>query len=68
MEAIDAVEKEIEKVISKFSCVKKQSEETINEIISVLSVCSSSVCKQKSSDLLLFNLFIIYFKDFYLYF
>ena len=50
MEAIDAVEKEIEKVISKFSGVRKQSEETLDEIISVLSVCSSSLCKHKSSD------------------
>ena len=49
MDAIEAVEKEIEKVISKFTGVKKQSEDTINEIISVLS--SSSICKHKSSDL-----------------
>lgn len=50
MEAIEAVEKEIEKVISKFSGVKKQSESTLDEIISVLEICSSSLCKQKSSD------------------
>ncbi|XP_070500363.1 E3 ubiquitin-protein ligase RMND5A-like [Chironomus tepperi] len=48
MDAIDAVEKEIEKVISKFSGVKKQSEETLDEIISVLSVCSSSLCRMDS--------------------
>ena len=43
MEAIEAVEKEIEKVISKFSGVKKQSESTLDEIISVLEICSSSL-------------------------
>lgn len=45
MDAIEAVEKEIEKVISKFSGIQKESKQTIDEVISVLSVCMSSLCE-----------------------
>ena len=45
MEACDVVEKEIDKVIQKFSEVKSESAETINEIISVFSVILNSLGK-----------------------
>lgn len=47
MDACEAVEKEIEKVIKKFTDVKGESVETINEIISVFSVLLNSLGKQK---------------------
>lgn len=47
MDACESVEKEIEKVIKKFIDVKGDSIETINEIISVFSVLSNSLGKQK---------------------
>lgn len=45
MDAIESVEKEVERVVSKFSSIKKQSEDTIHEIISVVSECLSSFRK-----------------------
>lgn len=45
MEACDAVEKEIEKVIKKFTDVKGESTQTISEITSVLSVLLNSLGK-----------------------
>jgi hypothetical protein len=46
MEACEAVEKEIEKVIKKFTDVRGESTQTINEITSVLSVHLNSLGKQ----------------------
>lgn len=46
MDSCEAVEKEIEKVIKKFTEVKSDSGETINEIISVFSVLLNSLGKQ----------------------
>jgi hypothetical protein len=45
MEACEAVEKEIEKVIKMFTDVKGESMQTINEICSVLSVLMNSLGK-----------------------
>lgn len=45
MDACDAVEKEIDKVIQKFSDVKGESVETITEIISIFSVILNSLGK-----------------------
>lgn len=47
MDSCEAVEKEIERVIKKFTDVKGDSVETINEIISVFSVLLNSLGKQK---------------------
>lgn len=46
MDACESVEKEVEKVIKKFTDVKSDSIETVNEIISVFSVLLSSLGKQ----------------------
>lgn len=43
MDSCEAVEKEIDRVVKKFTDVKGDSIETINEIISVLSVCLNSL-------------------------
>lgn len=48
MDACDSVEKEIDKVIQKFTQVKGESSETISEIISVFSVVLSSLGKQRN--------------------
>lgn len=55
MDACEAVEKEIEKVIKKFTDVKSDSIETINEIISVFSVLMNSLGKQKKYSDKLWN-------------
>ena len=45
MDSCEAVEKEIDKVIKKFTDVKSDSVEKINEIISVFSVLLNSLSK-----------------------
>lgn len=52
MDACDSVEKEIEKVINKFTDIKNQSEESINEIISVLRVILVSLSKYIENNLI----------------
>lgn len=47
MDSCDSVEKEIDKVIKKFTDVKGNSIDTINEIISVISVLLNSLGKHK---------------------
>lgn len=47
MDACDAVEKEIDKVLQKFTDVKGDSVETITEIVSIFSVVLNSLGKQK---------------------
>lgn len=47
MDACDSVEKEIDKVIQKFTQVRGESTETITEIISVFSVVLSSLGKHR---------------------
>lgn len=46
MDACDAVENELEKVLKKFIDAKASTAETINEIISVFSVLMNSLGKQ----------------------
>lgn len=53
MDACEAVEKEVDKVIKKFTEVKGESVETINEIISVFSVLLNSLGKQRVSVILI---------------
>lgn len=43
MESCDAVDKELDKVIQKFTDIKGESMETINEAISVFSVLLSTI-------------------------
>lgn len=43
MDACEAVEKEIDKVITKFTGIKKQSSESIDEIISIFMSCLSNL-------------------------
>lgn len=50
MDSCESVEKEIDKVIKKFTDVKDNSVETINEIISVISVLLNSLGKSKHKD------------------
>lgn len=51
MESCEAVEKEIDKVIQKFTDIKGETIETINEVISVFSVLMSSLGKQRILNL-----------------
>jgi hypothetical protein len=49
MDACESVEKEIQKVITKFTEIKKQSSESINEIVSVLKVIQLSLSMFQAS-------------------
>lgn len=45
MDAAESVEKEVDKVISKFTDVKNQSNSIINDINSMLEVCRQKLSK-----------------------
>lgn len=45
MDACESVEKEVDKVVNKFTEIKNETISTINEIKSVLVVCKASLGK-----------------------
>lgn len=45
MDACESVEKEVDKVINKFTDIKNDAISTIEEIKSVLQVCKASLSK-----------------------
>lgn len=51
MESCEAVEKEVDKVIKKFTDIKEHSQSTINDIIDTVNLAKSSIDNGKTKNI-----------------